>query len=72
VANLGADPHESAEKLHRIDPNRIRTDLEATCFVYEGELNALRNSADDHDLPMSDPSVRGKTYQVIFRFRKNL
>jgi len=72
VAKQGADPHESAEKLHRIDPDRIKADLEATCFVYEGELNALRNSADDHDLPMSDPSVRGKTDQVIFRFRKKL
>jgi len=70
VANQGADPHESGEKLHRIDPNRIKADLEGTCFVFEGELNALRNSADDHKLPMSDPSVRGKTDQVIFRFRK--
>jgi predicted methyltransferase len=70
VANTGVAPAESAEKLHRIDPNRIKADLEGTCFVFEGELNVLRNSADDHNLPMSDPSVRGKTDQVIFRFRK--
>ncbi len=70
VANPGADPYESAEKLHRIDPARIKADLEGTCLVFEGELNVLRNSADDHTLPMSDPSVRGKTDQVIFKFRK--
>ena len=72
VASQGADPHDSAQNLHRIDPNRIKTDLEGTCFVYEGELNALRNSSDDHNLPMSDPSVRGRTDQVMFKFRKVL
>jgi predicted methyltransferase len=70
VANSGSDSVESAEKLHRIDPSRIKADLEGTCFVYEGELNVLRNSTDDHEKPVTDPSVRGKTDQVMFRFRK--
>jgi predicted methyltransferase len=65
VANAGADPWKTAEDLHRIDPDRIRADL-----AYEGELSVLRNSTDDHNLPMSDPSVRGKTDQVMFKFRK--
>jgi predicted methyltransferase len=70
VAPTGSDPESSAQELHRIDPARIREDLESGCFTFEGELKALRNPGDDHSLPMFDPAVRGKTDRVVYRFRK--
>lgn len=70
VAAPGSDPETSAQQLHRIDPARIRQDLEAGCFTFEGEINALRNPADDHQKPMFDPSIRGRTDRVVYRFRK--
>jgi predicted methyltransferase len=70
VAAAGSDPESSAQNLHRIDPAQIRKDLEAGCFTFEGEINVLRNPADDHLKPMFDPSIRGRTDRVVYRFRK--
>ncbi|HEY3949434.1 methyltransferase [Phenylobacterium sp.] len=58
------------ERLHRIDPAEIRRRLEAAGFVYDGASDALRNPADDHRLRVFDPKIRGRTDQVILRFRK--
>jgi len=70
VAAAGSDPADSAQSLHRIDPQRIRDDLEGTCFVYEGEINVLRNPADATALPMFAPEIRGRTDRVVYKFRK--
>ena len=56
--------------LHRIDPNIVRQEVIAAGFVYDGESKALANAADDHTLKVFDPSLRGKTDQFVFRFRK--
>jgi predicted methyltransferase len=58
------------DTLHRIDPARLRTEVEAAGFVFEAESNALRNSHDTHRLRVFDPGIRGKTDQVVYRFRK--
>ena len=58
------------DTLHRIDPAIVKKEVEAAGFVFEGESTALRNSADTHALKVFDPSIRGKTDQFIYKFRK--
>jgi len=70
VAAAGADAKESGENLHRIDPARIKADITSTCFDYEGQINVLRNPADDHSIAVFDPSVRGRTDRVVLKFRR--
>ncbi len=70
VAAKGSSPEESAQNLHRIDPERIRSDLGGSCFEYEGELTVLRNPEDDHSQPMFAEGIRGKTDRVVYRFRR--
>lgn len=70
VAAAGSDPHVSAPELHRIDPQRIRDDLAGTCFVFEAESDLLRNPVDDRTRSMYAPGIRGRTDQVVFRFRR--
>ena len=56
--------------LHRIDPALVKQQVEAAGFEYRAESDILRNEADDHTLKVFDPSVRGKTDQFVYRFRK--
>ena len=67
VAVDGA-PAETGGTLHRIDPQRLLAEISAAGFIFDGRLNALRNPDDDHTLPMYDPSIRGRTDRVVFRF----
>jgi predicted methyltransferase len=68
VANAGDTT--ATEKLHRIDPAVVKQEVEGAGFVFDGESDALRNPADPHTLKVFDPSIRGKTDQFIYRFRK--
>ena len=70
VAAAGSDPHETAMNLHRIDPARIKADLEDSCFVFEGEIDVLRNPSDGLDKPVTDPAIRGRTDRVVYKFRR--
>ena len=63
-------PIDPDDKLHRIDPAAVRKQLESSGFVFVGESNVLRNPADDHSKIVFDPSIRGKTDQFIYKFRK--
>ena len=56
--------------LHRIDPAVVKKEVEAAGFVYVGESKVLANPADDHTKKVFDASIRGKTDQFIFKFRK--
>jgi predicted methyltransferase len=58
------------DKLHRIDPAIVRAELEAAGFRFDGELTLWRNPADPHTASAFDPSIRGKTDQFAYRFRK--
>lgn len=71
VAAAGSEPTESAQSLHRIDPQRIKDDLVGDCFVFEGEISALRNPADDHTRPVFAESIRGRTDRVVYKFRRS-
>ena len=68
VANAGDSG--ATETLHRIDPAVVRKEVEAAGFVFDGQSDALKNPADTHAVKVFDPSIRGKTDQFIFRFRK--
>jgi predicted methyltransferase len=69
-AAAGSIPAESAQALHRIDPNQIKADLEGTCFEFEGEINVLRNPDDDLSQPMFAQGQRGRTDRVVYKFRR--
>jgi predicted methyltransferase len=58
------------ESLHRIDPLRLRNEIEAAGFLLDAQSDLLRNPQDDHKLSVFDGRVRGQTDQVVFRFRK--
>jgi predicted methyltransferase len=58
------------ETTHRIDPARVKADLAAAGFVFDGESAILANPADDYSKNVFDPAVRGKTDQFLYRFRK--
>jgi len=70
VANTGTDVPETAQALHRIDPERIKADLAGSCFQFEGEINVLRNPNDDHTLPMFADGLRGRTDRVVYKFTR--
>ena len=70
VAKPGGDPSGVVERLHRIDPARLRADFEAAGFGLDGESKALEHAGDDHTKLVFDPTIRGKTDQVVYRFRK--
>jgi predicted methyltransferase len=66
----GADPLVNVDKVHRIDPARVRKDFEKAGFTFDGESKALAHPADDHTKLVFDDAVRFKTDQFIYRFRK--
>jgi predicted methyltransferase len=69
VAKAGGDPKQDAE-IHRIDPAVVRRDFEQAGFVFDGSNDALKHPADDHTKLVFDESIRGKTDQFVYRFRK--
>ncbi|CAN5413773.1 class I SAM-dependent methyltransferase [soil metagenome] len=56
--------------LHRIDPETVKAQVVAAGFVFEEESKLLSNADDAHDAKVFDPSIRGRTDQFVFRFRK--
>ena len=58
------------ETLHRIDAALVRREIEAAGFVYEGESRVLRNPNDPLTASVFDASIRGRTDQFVYKFRK--
>ncbi|HET7708771.1 MAG TPA: methyltransferase [Sphingomicrobium sp.] len=58
------------EKLHRIDPAIVRSQVEAAGFRFAGESKALHNLADPLTVAVFDPSIRGRTSQFAYKFVK--
>jgi predicted methyltransferase len=56
--------------LHRIDPAIVRRQVEAAGFRFAGESKVLNNPADPLNIPVFDPSIRGRTSQFAFKFVK--
>ena len=60
----------STSTKHRIDPAVVKTEVTKAGFQFVGESDVLHNPADDHSANVFDPSIRGKTDQFVFKFRK--
>ncbi len=58
------------ETLHRIDAAVVRSEVTAAGFIFEGESKILRDPADPRKVNVYDPSIRGKTDQFVYKFRK--
>jgi predicted methyltransferase len=56
--------------LHRIDPATVRAQVLAAGFVLTDQSDVLQNPADDHTRKVFDPSIRGRTDQFAYSFRK--
>ena len=69
VAEAGSGLRDT-DTLHRIDPAEVKKEVEAAGFVFAGESKVLHNPDDNHTLKVFDASLRGKTDQFIFKFRK--
>lgn len=55
---------------HRIDAAVVKRDMAAAGFQFVGESPVLRNPADTREKLVFDPSIRGRTDQFIYVFRK--
>jgi predicted methyltransferase len=60
----------ATDTIHRIDPAAVKAEVTAAGFVFDGESTVLANPADDHSKLVFDPSIRGKTDQFLYRFKK--
>jgi len=56
--------------LHRIEPSVIKAEVEAAGFKLVQTSEILKDPADDHTKTVFDPSIRGKTDQIILKFKK--
>ena len=63
-------PADVTDTLHRIEPAVVRREVEAAGFKFVGESKLLANPADPHDKGVFDASIRGKTDQFVYKFRK--
>lgn len=70
AANAAVPAFESANRMHRIDPAIVRMDFERAGFEFVGESTVLRHASDDHTRSVFDPTVRYRTDQFMFKFRK--
>lgn len=60
----------AVQKLHRIDKDFAKTDIEAAGFIFDAESNVLRNPEDDHTLIVFNPEIRRKTDRFVYKFTK--
>lgn len=56
--------------LHRIDPEAAKKEIMSAGFEFVGQSKVLRNPNDPHTKLVFDPSIRGRTDQFIYKFRK--
>ncbi len=59
-----------ASTLHRIEPAFARAEIEQAGLRFDGSSTVVANPADPHTVIVFDPSIRGRTDQFVFRFRK--
>ena len=71
-AAAGSEPQVTADKLHRIDPQRVRDDFAAAGFVFDAQSNAFSHADDDLTRLVFEPAIRHRTDQFMFRFKKPL
>lgn len=62
--------YETANNLHRIDPNIVKFQFDEAGFTLLEEAFYLRNDKDTLDLSVFDPKIRGNTDRFIYKFGK--
>lgn len=55
---------------HRIDAAAVKKDMAAAGFTFVGQSDVLRNPADTRLDKVFAPSIRGKTDQFVYLFKK--
>lgn len=70
IVKAGSDPVESVKQLHRIDPEVVKRTFEQAGFKLEAQNDTFKNPQDDHSKLVFDPSIRHKTDQFLYQFRK--
>ncbi len=63
-------PSSTGGTVHRIDPALVLELANNAGFVMTGESDVLRNPDDNYDVGVFDPSVRRKTDQFLYKFKK--
>lgn len=61
---------DDAKRLHRIDPDIVKADLQAAGFELVAQSPLLANAADDHAKSAFDPAIRNQTDRFVLKFRK--
>lgn len=67
---VGADPAQSGQILHRIDPDAVIAEVEKAGFVFVAKSDAITRMGDDYTLSIFNPLVRGKTDRFALKFIK--
>ncbi len=60
----------STNTTHRIDSAVVKHDMAAAGFQFVGESTVLRNADDTRDKVVFDKTIRGKTDQFVYVFRR--
>ncbi|MBN8552943.1 MAG: class I SAM-dependent methyltransferase [Caulobacterales bacterium] len=58
------------QTLHRIEGAFLRREVEAAGFIYEGQTRVVANPDDPMDISVFDESIRGRSDQFVYRFRR--
>ena len=66
---LDTEP-DMAKRLHRIDPEVVRRQVEAAGFRLAAESRILANPADNHTKSVFAPEMRNATDRFVFKFVK--
>ena len=61
---------DAPDKLHRIDEDFVKKEVESAGFKLVGESDVLRNPSDDRTVIVFDPAIRGHTDQFLLKFQK--
>ncbi len=68
-AAKGAGP-DASSKLHRMDEDIAKTQIEAAGFKLVGESKVLTNPSDDNTKRVFEAGEHDKTDQFVLKFRK--
>ena len=65
-----ADIADNSNRLHRIFPAHVKEAFAKAGFTLDTEADFLLNADDPLTISVFDPSIRGKTSRLVFKFRK--
>lgn len=61
---------DSTAKLHRVDEEAVKKEVEAAGFVLDGESKLLHRDNDDHTLPSGSDTQKDKADEFMLRFKR--